>query len=207
MAEDLSRYLADVGVRCRYIHSELDAIERVEVLKGLRQMRFDCLVGINLLREGLDLPEVSLVIILDADKEGFLRSEVSLMQTAGRAARNINGQVIMYADRITGAMDKAITESKRRRTLQAAFNKKYSITPRTIKKAIRDGIERERQSEEFTRTIIDVSEEDDRVRNYLMHLKKRMEEASAALDFDRATRLRDKILDIQNESGIKIIQI
>ena len=207
MAEDLARYLSDVGIRVRYIHSELDAIERVEVLKGLRLKRFDCLVGINLLREGLDLPEVSLVIILDADKEGFLRSEVSLIQTAGRAARHINGTVIMYADTETQSMKKTISETRRRRTLQMAYNKKHHITPRSIEKAIKEGIERERQSDEFAREIVGRTEEEDRTRNYLSHLRKLMEEASAALDFERATRLRDKILDIQTESGINIIQL
>ena len=205
MAEDLARYLSDVGIRVRYIHSELDAIERVEVLKGLRLKRFDCLVGINLLREGLDLPEVSLVVILDADKEGFLRSEVSLIQTAGRAARHINGKVIMYADSITQSMEKAISETRRRRKLQMQYNKSHNITPRSIEKAIKEGIEQERQSKEFVREIIGRTEEEDRVRNYLSHLRRLMEEASAALDFERATRLRDKILDIQNESGIKVI--
>ncbi|MBU1864532.1 MAG: excinuclease ABC subunit UvrB [Candidatus Omnitrophica bacterium] len=206
MAEDLARYLSDVGIRVRYIHSELDAIERVEVLKDLRQMRFDCLVGINLLREGLDLPEVALVIILDADKEGFLRSEVSLIQTAGRAARHENGHVIMYAADITKSMHAAISETGRRRKLQREYNRKHNITPRSIQKTIKEGIERERQADKFARDIVGVSEEDDRLMQYLIHLKKRMEEAARTLDFDRATILRDKILDIQKESGIKIIQ-
>lgn len=207
MAEDLSRYLSDMGVRVRYIHSELDAIERVEVLKGLRQMRFDCLVGINLLREGLDLPEVSLVVILDADKEGFLRNEVSLIQTAGRAARNVNGRVIMYADTITRSMENAIRETSRRRTIQIEYNNKHKITPRSIEKAIREGIERERQSEEYMRDVVHISEDEERTRKYLNYLRQRMEEAAAMLDFDRATKLRDKILDIQVETGIKVIQV
>ncbi len=205
MSEDLSRYLSDVGIRVRYIHSELDAIERVEVLRGLRLKRFDCLVGINLLREGLDLPEVSLVVILDADKEGFLRSEVSLIQTAGRAARHINGRVIMYADTITKSMEKAISETKRRRKLQMEYNKARNITPRSIEKSIKEGIEKERQSKDFVREIAGITEKEDHMRNYLSHLRKLMEDAASALDFERATKLRDKILDIQQESGIKVI--
>jgi excinuclease ABC subunit B len=205
MAEDLARYLHDVGIQVHYIHSELDAIERVEILKGLRMRKFDCLVGINLLREGLDLPEVSLVIILDADKEGFLRSEVSLIQTVGRAARNINGKVIFYADTVTGSMDRAIQETQRRRQLQKEFNRKNKITPRTINKAIREGIERERRAEEFVRKAGGISEEEDRMRAYLDHLRRDMEQAAALLDFKRATYFRDKIIKVQKESGIKIL--
>lgn len=206
MSEDLSRYLSDSGLRVRYIHSELDAIERVEVLTGLRQNRFDCLVGINLLREGLDLPEVSLVVILDADKEGFLRSEVALMQTAGRAARNVNGRVIMYADRITAAMKHAIDETARRRKMQAEYNEKHNITPQTVKKAIREGIEKERRAEEYVLKVSGVDEEKDRILKYLEHLKRKMEEASSMLDFERAGKIRDKILDIQHEHGIKVVK-
>jgi excinuclease ABC subunit B len=207
MSEDLARYLSDMGIRVRYLHSELDAIERVEVLQGLRQMKFDCLVGINLLREGLDLPEVSLVVILDADKEGFLRSEVSLIQTAGRAARNVNGYVIMYADTITKSMKNAISETERRRAMQEQYNKDNNITPQTIQKAIRKGIEKERHAEEVVRTVLGISEEEDRVRNYLEHLKRKMEDAASRLDFDNAALFRDKILDIQRESGIHVIEI
>jgi excinuclease ABC subunit B len=207
MAKDLARYLSDVGIRVRYLHSELDAIERVEILQGLRQHNFDCIVGINLLREGLDLPEVSLVVILDADKEGFLRSETSLIQTAGRAARHINGEVIMYADVITRSMQKAIAETERRRSLQEAFNRANNITPRSIVKAIRSGIEKERKAEEMTREVVGFSAEEDKVRNYLGYLKSKMEEAASQLDFERATRLRDKIIALQYESGIHIIKI
>ena len=138
MSEDLSEYLLEQGVRCRYLHSNIDTIERIEILRALRLGEFDVLVGINLLREGLDLPEVSLVAILDADKEGFLRSETSLIQTMGRAARNINGQVIMYADQVTDSMKRAIGEVQRRRQLQLAYNEEHGIDPQTIRKAVTD---------------------------------------------------------------------
>ena len=141
MAEDLTDYLLEQGVRVRYLHSDIDTIERIEILRDLRLGEFDVLVGINLLREGLDLPEVSLVAILDADKEGFLRSETSLIQTIGRAARNVDGQVIMYADKITGSMERALNETKRRRELQTKYNKENGIDPQTIRKAVSDILE------------------------------------------------------------------
>lgn len=140
MAEDLTDYLKDIGIKVRYLHSEIKTLERIEIIRDLRLGKFDVLVGINLLREGLDIPEVSLVAILDADKEGFLRSERSLIQTIGRAARNANGHVIMYADRITQSMEIAINETKRRRSIQEEYNKKHGITPQTIQKEIRDVI-------------------------------------------------------------------
>src|SRR5690606_23134314 len=147
MAEDLTDYLADVGVRVRYLHSEIESLERMEILRDLRLGEFDVLVGINLLREGLDLPEVSLVAILDADKEGFLRSETSLIQTIGRAARNVNGRVIMYADVITGSMQRAIDETNRRRKIQMEYNEKHGITPETVRKRVHEVIRAERVEE------------------------------------------------------------
>ncbi|MBI3324775.1 MAG: excinuclease ABC subunit B, partial [Candidatus Omnitrophica bacterium] len=149
LSEDLTRYLTEAGLRVKYLHSEIEAIERVEILRDLRLGTFDCLIGINLLREGLDLPEVSLVAVLDADKEGFLRSATSLIQVAGRAARNVNGEVVLYADHATGAMRTMIGETSRRRQKQLAYNQQHGVTPTTIQKAIREGIEVVRQAEEL----------------------------------------------------------
>jgi len=196
MAEDLSRYLKDTGIACTYLHSELDAFERAEILRDLRYQKYDCVVGINLLREGLDLPEVSLVIILDADKEGFLRSEVSLVQTAGRAARHLNGTVIFYADKMTDSMKRAIGETERRREIQKKYNQDHNITPRSITKAIRVGIEKMRSAEEFTCEVVGEDEKEHGEKNYLDFLKRRMVEAAKALDFEKAARLRDKIKQV-----------
>ena len=197
MSEDLSAYLKDEGLNVKYLHSEIETIERTRILKELRQKKFDCLVGVNLLREGLDLPEVSLVAILDADKEGFLRSATSLIQTSGRAARNINGQVIMYADTVTGSMKKAISESLRRRKIQLEYNAKHKITPRGIQKAIREGIELLQDAEELTQDLVGLPKEEYELKAYISELEYEMELASRNLQFEEAARIRDKIKEIK----------
>jgi len=199
MAEDLARYLQDMDIRVKYLHSEIDTIERVEILRDLRKRKFDCVVGINLLREGLDLPEVSLVAILDADKEGFLRSEVSLIQTAGRAARNINGQVIMYADTITSSMKNAIEETERRRKIQLEYNRKHHITPQSIKKAIREGIDTTQAAREFVTKVAMETEEEHELRSLIADLERQMSLAARNLQFERAAQLRDQIEAIEKD--------
>ncbi|MDD5005872.1 MAG: excinuclease ABC subunit UvrB [Candidatus Omnitrophica bacterium] len=197
MSEDLANYLQEEGLRVQYLHSEVETLERVEILRKLRLKEFDCLVGVNLLREGLDLPEVSLVAIFDADKEGFLRSEVSLIQLAGRAARNINGKVIMYADQITGSMKEAMRESSRRREVQIEFNKKYKITPATIKKKIQEGI---RGEEEAAKIVIDstgLGEKEFELQYLISELEYQMESAARNLQFEKAIELRDKLKKLQ----------
>ncbi|MFQ5862166.1 MAG: excinuclease ABC subunit UvrB [Candidatus Brocadiales bacterium] len=193
LAEDLSEYIQDEGLRGMYIHSELDAFERVEILRDLRMGRFDVVVGVNLLREGLDLPEVSLVAILDADKEGFLRSETSLIQTIGRTARNVNAEVILYADTITSSMRRAIDETRRRRKLQLEYNRKHHITPQTIRKEIRKGIEEEVSAKRYAREVVAETEEEYITLDYINELKEEMRGAAAKLDFERAAELRDKL--------------
>lgn len=202
LAEDLAGYMTEQNVRCRWLHSELDAFERVELLHDLRQGRFDVLVGVNLLREGLDLPEVSLVAILDADKEGFLRSETSLIQTIGRAARNVNSKVILYADKITRSMRAAIDETMRRRKLQEQFNLEHGITPETVKRVIKSGIETAAQAHKKARGMIrgEVSEQvvtDE----YLELLEKEMLQAAEDLEFERAASLRDRIEELRSQIG------
>lgn len=199
MAEDLTDYFKGVGVRVRYLHSEIKTIERMEILRDLRLGEFDVLVGINLLREGLDLPEVSLVAILDADKEGFLRSDRSLIQTIGRAARNANGRVIMYADVITGSMRRALDETERRRAIQVAYNEEHHITPTTINKSVRDVIEATVMvAEEPTKYAVNVEEMDEKQRNtYIKQLEKAMKEAAQALEFERAAQIRDELQRIK----------
>ena len=200
MAEDLSGYLSSLGLKVRYLHSEVETIERVEILTDLRKGVFDVLVGINLLREGLDLPEVSLVAILDADKIGFLRSATSLIQTIGRAARNANGRVLMYADQMSDAMKEAINETEHRRAVQMAYNKEHGITPRTIKKAVEDILERqmkdaeEIQQEELKiqRSAFNLLLEKDR-KKYLRSLEKEMRECAERLEFEKAAAIRDEI--------------
>ena len=197
MSEDLAGYLKELGLKVQYIHSELGAIERAEILRDLRMQKFDCLVGINLLREGLDLPEVSLVAILDADKEGFLRSETSLIQVAGRAARNIDGYVIMYADTVTNSMRKAIDETARRRKKQAEFNKANNITPRSIEKAIKEGIESFKKAEEIVIETAGQNEEEYEKGMFITELEREMELCARNLQFEAAAKLRDKIKELK----------
>jgi excinuclease ABC subunit B len=205
MAEDLSDYLADAQIKIRYLHSDIDTIERVEILRDLRLGEIDVIVGINLLREGLDLPEVGLVAILDADKEGFLRSQTSLIQTIGRAARNINGRVIMYADRITDSMKYAISETNRRRALQIAYNEKNNINPTPIIKAVSDILSMLRggQASERDNSRLDIGElaelGNDGIKRLISTLEDEMHEAAKTLDFEEAARLRDEIKNIKKE--------
>ena len=202
LAEDLTAYFQERNVRCRWLHSELDAFERVELLKELREGKFDVLVGVNLLREGLDLPEVALVAILDADKEGFLRSESSLMQTIGRSARNVDARVILYADTVTEAMQQAIDETRRRRALQEAYNTEHGITPETIRKEIRSGIEAEAASRAAAfRAVGQGEEEQQRTAELVEQLEADMMQAAAELDFERAASLRDRIADLRDGRG------
>jgi len=203
MSEDLTDYLKEIGLKVQYIHSEVKTLERIEIIRELRIGTYDVLIGINLLREGIDIPEVSLVTILDADKEGFLRSERALIQTIGRAARNSNGHVIMYADRMTDSMIKAISETDRRREIQHAYNIKHDITPTTIKKEIRDII-RATQVAEETESYIDKITKGkkltkDEKKSLLLVLEKDMKEAAKSLDFERAAELRDTILELKAE--------
>jgi excinuclease ABC subunit B len=201
LSEDLARYLKDLGLRVKYLHSEIDAIERVEILRDLRLGKFDCLVGINLLREGLDLPEVSLVAILDADKEGFLRSQTSLIQVAGRAARHVNGAVIMYADTLTASMKKAIAETERRRGVQLEFNKKHGITPRSIEKAVKEGIESYKKAREVIAHAVEEDDEQYDITSLISELQHDMDLAARNLQFERATVLRDQIFELKKRLG------
>lgn len=198
MAEDLTQYYDRLGIKIRYLHHDIDTIERMEIIKDLRNGEFDVLVGINLLREGLDIPEVSLIAILDADKEGFLRSETSLIQTIGRAARNAGGQVIMYADSVTGSMERAITETERRRSLQQAYNKEHGIVPKTIIKGIRDVLEitsKKSIEEKETRGKMSAAEKKKLIEKYTAEMKS----AAKLLEFEHAAYLRDKIKELQEK--------
>ncbi|NLC62972.1 MAG: excinuclease ABC subunit UvrB [Thermoanaerobacterales bacterium] len=203
MAEDLTDYLKESGINVQYLHSEIHTLERLEILRNLRLGKFDCLVGINLLREGLDLPEVSLVAILDADKEGFLRSETSLIQTIGRAARNVEGRVIMYAETLTDSMKRAISETNRRRRIQMEYNKKHGITPTTVKKAVRDVIEATKVAEdtaEYTpdKDVVKMNKKE--LKSYIQKLESQMREAAKNLEFEKAARLRDIIFELKAEA-------
>jgi excinuclease ABC subunit B len=208
LAEDLSSWLNEQGVACKWLHSELDAFERVELLRELREGKFEALVGVNLLREGLDLPEVSLVAILDADKEGFLRSETSLIQTIGRSARNVNAKVILYADTVTESMRNAIDETERRRAIQQKYNQQHSITPETVRKNIRSGIEAEAAAHRDANAA--VGREDDAqyiTEEYLNELEKEMLEAAEALEFERAAAIRDRIMQMRESLGKKVSEV
>jgi excinuclease ABC subunit B len=197
MSEDLCAYCEEAGIRVKYLHSDIETFDRTKILQDLRLNKFDCLVGVNLLREGLDLPEVTLVAIFDADKQGFLRSQTSLIQTAGRAARNINGVVIMYADSISPAMKAAIAECERRRKIQTEFNLKHGITPTTIEKAINRGIEEFAEAQETVLEASGQSEEEFAMATYLSELEHQMESAARNLEFEKAARIRDKIKEIK----------
>jgi excinuclease ABC subunit B len=200
MAEELTEYLVELGIRARYLHSEIETLDRVEILRDLRLGKFDVLVGVNLLREGLDLPEVSLVAILDADKEGFLRSATSLIQTIGRAARNVRGKVVLYADELTDALREAIEETNRRRKIQLEYNRRHGITPKTIEKGVRDhfaevlGGRREEplpvpsEPEKLTR---------EELAQTIKELEKRMRKAAEELEFELAAAIRDKIRELR----------
>ena len=206
MAEDLAQFLAERGVKARYVHSDVKTIERIEILRDFRKGPpaggFDVLVGVNLLREGLDLPEVELVGILDADKEGFLRSEVSLIQTIGRAARNVLGRVILYADQMTGSMERAIGETDRRRKIQVAYNMKHKITPKTIQKRIHDitgDIERSRKRAVSELVQMDTSAFGGDTAKLVKEKRRQMHEAANRLDFETAVLLRDELRELEKK--------
>ncbi|HZZ71782.1 MAG TPA: excinuclease ABC subunit UvrB [Pirellulales bacterium] len=208
LAEDLSAYLCDKNIRCKWLHSELDAFERVDLLRELREGRFDALVGVNLLREGLDLPEVSMVAILDADKEGFLRSETSLMQTIGRAARHINAKVILYGDKVTNSMQKAIEETQRRRAIQEQYNREHNITPEGIRKSIRTGIEAEAAAHQKANAAVGRSDEAQYItEEFLSELEAEMYAAADATEFERAAALRDRIVKMRDSLGKRIDEV
>ncbi|MGH7605242.1 MAG: helicase-related protein, partial [Gemmatimonadaceae bacterium] len=213
MAEDLADYLQQMGVRVRYMHADIDAIERMEIVRGLRLGEFDVLIGINLLREGLDLPEVSLVAILDADQEGFLRSDRSLIQTVGRAARHLNGRAIFYADKMTGSMQRCIDETSRRREIQTAYNVEHGITPMSVKKSV-DQVrfitrvadarsEREEREQEKSRRVAEAGAHyaADNLPALIADLEAQMREAATNLDFETAAQLRDQLFEVKAKAG------
>jgi excinuclease ABC subunit B len=199
MAEDLTAYLQDIDIKVQYLHSDIDTVERVEILRDLRLGKYDVVVGINLLREGIDLPEVSLVVILDADKEGFLRSKTSLVQTIGRSARHVDGRVIMYADKVTDSMKYAIEETERRRSYQKEYNIEHNITPKSIEKEIRDSISKKKREEQRDPTAdLDIERLDRKQKKLLIDdLESKMLLAAENLQFEKAANLRDEIKDIK----------
>jgi len=205
-AEDLADYLRDVGLKVRYLHSDIDTIERVEILRGLRAADFDILVGINLLREGLDLPEVSLVCILDADKEGFLRSQTSLIQTAGRAARHVNGEVVLFADQVTRSMEALMSISEYRRVKQTEYNEAHGITPQTVRRAVQESLHTILRGREIAASVIQEAGGDFNVTELLRELEDEMQRASANLEFERAALLRDQIMEVKSGVGIAKIE-
>ncbi|PYI96152.1 MAG: excinuclease ABC subunit B [Verrucomicrobia bacterium] len=205
-AEDLADYLRDVGLKVRYLHSDIDAIERVEILRGLRAADFDILVGINLLREGLDLPEVSLVCILDADKEGFLRSQTSLIQTAGRAARHVNGEVVLFADVVTQSMEALMSISEYRRAKQMDYNEKHGITPQTVRRAVQESLHTILRGREIESSVISEAGGNFDLTELLRELEEEMQHASANLEFERAALLRDQIMEVKSGAGISKIE-
>ena len=200
-AEDLSAYLQNIGIRCKYLHSDITALDRVAILRGLRKAHFDCLIGINLLREGLDLPEVALVAVLDADKEGFLRSETSLVQTAGRAARHLDGRVILYADQITDSMRRMIDLTGERRRIQEAYNLANGLTPTKIKKAISESLAQAEKAREAEEYVVREAGEDYDVVQAIADMEREMAEAAEAMEFERAALLRDQIYELKREAN------
>ena len=205
-AEDLADYLRDIGLKVRYLHSDIDTIERVEILRGLRSGECDILVGINLLREGLDLPEVSLVCILDADKEGYLRSQTSLIQTAGRAARHINGEVVLFADQITKSMQRLLDVSEYRRARQLAYNEEHGITHRSVSRAVQESLHVILKAREVEQGILKETPSDFDLNELVRELERNMASAAANLEYERAALLRDQISELKSGTGLSKIE-
>jgi excinuclease ABC subunit B len=205
-AEDLSDYLKDVGLKVRYLHSDIDTIERVEILRALRAAEFDVLVGINLLREGLDLPEVSLVCILDADKEGYLRSQTSLIQTAGRAARHVNGHVVLFADVVTKSMEALLAITEYRRAKQIAYNEKHGITPRSVQRAVQESLHTILKGREVESSVVRETGADLNLTDLLRELEQEMVTAAGNLEYEKAALLRDQIAELKSGTGIDKIE-
>ena len=199
-------YLRDIGLKVRYLHSDIDTIERVEILRGLRAGDCDVLVGINLLREGLDLPEVSLVCILDADKEGYLRSQTSLIQTAGRAARHINGQVVLFADQVTNSMQRLLDVTEYRRARQFAYNEEHGITPRSVQRAVQESLHVILKAREIEQGIVRETPSDFDLNELIRELERDMASAAASLEYERAALLRDQIGELKSGSGVSKIE-